>query len=84
MQPPNQVFDPSIPDGALQAPEIIPHNFRNSVLNSWFVGIQRELPLQLTLDMAYVGNQGAIFSATLMPIHRSRRWWRHCWRLATA
>ena len=58
LQPPNQVFDPSIPDGALQAPEIIPHNFRNSVLNSWFVGIQRELPLQLTLDMAYVGNQG--------------------------
>jgi hypothetical protein len=58
LQPPDQPFTASIPDGALQAPEIIPRNFRNSALNSWFVGIQRELPLQLTLDMAYVGNQG--------------------------
>ena len=58
LQPPDQPFTASIPDGALQAPEIIPRNFRNSVLNSWFVGIQRELPLQMTLDLAYVGNQG--------------------------
>jgi len=56
VQPPNQPFDPSIPDGALQAPQIFPRNFRNPALNSWFFGVQRELPGQLVADIAYVGN----------------------------
>ncbi len=58
LQPPTLPFDPSIPDGALQFPQIIPRNFRNSLVNSWFFGIQRELPWQLTADVAYVGNTG--------------------------
>jgi hypothetical protein len=59
LQPPNQSFTASIPDGALQSPQIFPRNFRNPSLNSWFVGVQRELPWwRLTMDMSYVGNQG--------------------------
>ena len=48
----------SIPDGALAAPVIFPRNFRNPVLNSWFFGIQRELPGQIVADISYVGNSG--------------------------
>ena len=57
LHPPDLPFDPSIPDGALQAPQIFPVNFRNPALNSWFVGVQRELPGQIVLDLSYVGNQ---------------------------
>jgi hypothetical protein len=58
LQPPTQPFDASIPDGALAGPTIFPSHFPSSTLNSWFFGIQRELPAQLVLDLSYVGNTG--------------------------
>jgi hypothetical protein len=58
LQPPNQPFTPSIPNGALQAPEIFPQNFRSPSLNSWFLGVQRQMPGQMVADISYVGNQG--------------------------
>ncbi len=58
LQAPQLPFDANIPDGALQAPQIFPKNFRNSLVNSWFLGVQRELPWQIVADVAYVGNQG--------------------------
>lgn len=58
LHPPDLPFTASIPDGALQAPQIFTRNFRNPALNSWYFGVQRELPGQLVLDLAYVGNQG--------------------------
>jgi hypothetical protein len=57
LHPPDLPFDPSIPDGALQAPQIFPRNFHNPTLNSWFFGMQRELPGQVVLDVSYVGNE---------------------------
>src|SRR4029077_7422199 len=58
LHPPDQPFTASIPDGALRSPQIFPRNFRNPALNSWFVGLQRELPWwRLTMDMSYVGTQ---------------------------
>ncbi len=58
LQPPQKPFSPSIPDGALQSPQIFPRNFRSPALNSWFFGFQRELPGQFTADVSYVGNSG--------------------------
>ena len=58
VQPPDLPFDASIPDGALQAPQIFPRNFRSPEVNSWFFGVQRELPGHVVMDVAYVGNQG--------------------------
>ncbi len=54
--PPEQVPSPSVPDGALLAPVIFDTHFRNPSTNSWFFGIQRELPGNLVLDLNYVGN----------------------------
>lgn len=34
-------------------------NFRNSLVHKWNVAIQRELPFQTTLEVAYVGNHQA-------------------------
>jgi hypothetical protein len=58
LQPPTQPFDASIPDGALAGPTIFPSHFPSSTLNSWFFGIQRELPGQMVMDLSYVGNTG--------------------------
>jgi hypothetical protein len=58
LQPPDQPFTASIPDGALQAPQIFDRNFRSPSLNSWYFGVQRELPGGLVADVSYVGNQG--------------------------
>lgn len=58
LQAPTVPFDPSIPDGQLAAPVIFPKHFPAATLNSWFFGIQRELPGQMVLDLAYVGNAG--------------------------
>jgi len=46
----------SVPDGALLAPVIFDPRFRNPVTNSWFFGIQRDLPGNVVLDLSYVGN----------------------------
>jgi Carboxypeptidase regulatory-like domain/TonB dependent receptor len=58
LQAPTQPFTSSIPDGALAGPTIFPSHFPSSTLNSWFFGIQRELPGQTVLDLSYVGNNG--------------------------
>jgi hypothetical protein len=58
LQAPDEPFDPSIPDGTLAAPTIFPSHFPSSTLNSWFFGIQRELPGQFVMDLSYVGNSG--------------------------
>jgi hypothetical protein len=43
--------------GAL-APVLFDPHFRNAVSNNWNFGIQRELPGNNVLDLAYVGSQG--------------------------
>jgi Carboxypeptidase regulatory-like domain len=53
---PAQTPNPSVPDGALLAPVIFDSHFRNPVTNSWFFGVQRELPGNVMLDLNYVGN----------------------------
>ena len=53
---PEQIPSPNVPDGALLAPVIFDSHFRNPVTNSWFVGIQRDLPGSVVLDLSYVGN----------------------------
>ncbi len=53
---PQQTPNASVPDGALLAPVIFDSHFRNPVTNSWFFGIQRDLPGNVVLDVSYVGN----------------------------
>ncbi|MBI3476178.1 MAG: TonB-dependent receptor [Acidobacteria bacterium] len=53
---PDQIPSASVPDGALLAPVIFDTHFRNPVTNSYFFGIQRNLPAGLVLDVSYVGN----------------------------
>lgn len=62
--PPNTTPTPVIPDynpatgvGAL-APIIFDANYRNPVSNNWNFGIQREIPGNNVLDIAYVGSEG--------------------------
>ncbi len=50
-------FDPVTGVGAL-APVIFDTHFRNPVSNNWNFGIQRELPGNATIDLAYVGSKG--------------------------
>jgi hypothetical protein len=38
--------------------DVIPSGLREGTLHSWNVAVQRELPFQLTADVAYVGNRG--------------------------
>jgi hypothetical protein len=38
--------------------DVIPPGLREGTLQSWNVAYQRQLPLQLTVDVAYVGNRG--------------------------
>jgi len=53
---PDTTPSPTVPDGTLLAPVIFDPHFRNPVTNSWFFGIQRELPGSVVLDLSYVGN----------------------------
>jgi hypothetical protein len=39
--------------------DVIPPGLREGTLHSWNVAFQRQLPYQLTADIAYVGNRGA-------------------------
>jgi outer membrane receptor protein involved in Fe transport len=62
--PPEQVptavipdFDPNAGVGGL-APVLFDPHYRNSASNNWNFGIQRELPGNNTLDLAYVGSEG--------------------------
>jgi hypothetical protein len=38
--------------------DVIPGNLREGTLHSWNIALQRQLPFQLTADVAYVGNRG--------------------------
>ena len=38
--------------------DVIPEGLREGTLHSWNVAFQRQLPFQLTADIAYVGNRG--------------------------
>ncbi len=50
-------FDPSTGVGGL-APVLFDPHFRNAASNNWNFGIQRELPGNNVLDIAYVGSEG--------------------------
>jgi hypothetical protein len=39
--------------------DVIPSGLREGTLHSWNVAFQRQLPYELTADIAYVGNRGA-------------------------
>jgi hypothetical protein len=56
---PTQKPSPSIPDGSLVSNLVIfdPY-FRNSAANNWNLDIQRQLPANTVLDVAYVGSMG--------------------------
>jgi len=56
--PPDTTPSPIIPDGSLLAPVLFDPHFRNAASNSWNFGIQRELPGNNVLDLAYVGSEG--------------------------
>jgi hypothetical protein len=53
---PDQQPSALVLDRALLAPVIFDTHFRNPVTNSWFFGIQRDLPGNVVLDVSYVGN----------------------------
>jgi Carboxypeptidase regulatory-like domain len=48
----------TIPDGSLISPIVFDTHFRNSASNNWNFGVQRELPGNNSLDLAYVGSKG--------------------------
>lgn len=50
-------YDPSTGVGGL-APVLFDPHFRNAASNNWNFGIQRELPGNNVLDLAYVGSEG--------------------------
>ena len=56
--PPQQPVTNVFTDGAAIAPTLFDPNFRNSASNNWNFGIQREIPGNNVLDLAYVGSEG--------------------------
>jgi hypothetical protein len=40
------------------AENVIPLNYKNGYIESWNIAIQRQLPLQFSIDVAYVGSHG--------------------------
>lgn len=48
----------TIPDGSALAPIIFDPNFRNPASNNWNFGVQRELPGNNVMDLAYVASEG--------------------------
>ena len=53
-----QVPSPVIPDGSNLAPVLFDTHFRNTASNNWNIGIQRELPGNNVIDLAYVASEG--------------------------
>ncbi len=47
-----------IPDGSQLEPILFATNFRNPVSDNWNIGIQHELPGNITVDLGYVGSKG--------------------------
>ncbi len=56
--PPQQPVVSTFVDGDAVAPVLFDPHFRNSASNNWNLGIQRELPGNNVLDLAYVGSEG--------------------------
>jgi hypothetical protein len=48
----------AIPDDSLLAPILFDPHFRNPTSNNWNLGIQRELPGDNVLDIAYIASEG--------------------------
>ena len=48
---------PDIPDGSHLAPILFDTHFKNTVSNNWNLGIQRELPGNNVVDLAYVASE---------------------------
>jgi hypothetical protein len=55
---PDQPSSPAIPDGSHLAPVLFNTHFRNTASNNWNLGIQRELPGNNVIDLAYVASEG--------------------------
>src|SRR5581483_11496086 len=55
---PNTTPSPSIPDDSFLAPLLFNTHFRNTASNNWNFGIQRELPGNNVIDLAYVASEG--------------------------
>ena len=55
---PNTTPSAIIPDGSQLAPVLFSTSFRNPVSNNWTLGIQHELPGNITVDVGYVGSKG--------------------------
>jgi len=47
-----------IPDGSLLAPVLFDTSFRNPVSDNWNLGIQHQLPGNITVDLSYVASKG--------------------------
>jgi hypothetical protein len=56
--PPQQPVTNVFVDGDAISPVLFDPHFRNSASNNWNFGIQRELPGNNVLDLAYVGSEG--------------------------
>jgi hypothetical protein len=54
---PNTTPSATIPDNSLIAPVIFDTHYRNAASNNWNLGIQRELPGNNTIDLAYVASE---------------------------
>ena len=55
---PNTVPSPIIPDDSQLAPVLFDTHFRNTASNNWNIGIQREIPGNNVIDLAYVASEG--------------------------
>ncbi len=55
---PNTTPSTNVPDESLIAPIIFDPHFRNSASDNWSLGVQRQVGLNTTVDLAYVGSKG--------------------------
>jgi hypothetical protein len=55
---PDTIPDATIADGTGISPVVFDTHFRNATSNNWNFDIQRELPGNNTIDVAYVGSEG--------------------------
>jgi hypothetical protein len=55
---PNTTPSPIIPDDSQLAPVLFDTHFRNTASNNWNIGIQREIPGNNVIDLAYVASEG--------------------------
>ncbi len=55
---PDTVPSPIIPDGSQLAPVLFDTGFRNPVSDNWTLGVQHQLPGNITVDLGYVASKG--------------------------